>query len=161
MGVSHQAASHYFAGRSALFEQLAVDGLAVLERGYSATREQVHARPEDAVVAMAEMYLDFAGEQPALFDLAFGTGSGLIERSAQEVAAARARVWEQLLGAVRDAVADGWGAGLPAETLALLCWSTVHGLASLRRDGTVTVHGGDVSALMRQSVAAVGRRSDT
>lgn len=159
VGVSHQAAAHYFSSRSALFEQIAVDGLHELERRLRATRERMAGHGDDEVVAaLGVVYLEYAVSEPGTFDLMFGSGGGLVDPHVARLEEARHQVWQVLLGTVRDAVAHGWGGGTPAEVLALSAWSTVHGFATLSREGIGPDLGPvAVEDLLRQSLSAIRR----
>lgn len=157
VGVSHQAVSHYFSSRSALFEQVAVDGLHELEQRFVDTLERTAGRDDDEVVtALGVAYLEYAAAEAGIFDLMFGSGAGLIEPRVAPVELARHRVWQLLLDTVRRATERGWGGGTPPEVLALTAWSTVHGFATINREGIGPDLGPvSVEDLLRQSLAAL------
>ena len=159
VGVSHQAVSHYFSSRSALFEQIAVDGLHELEQRFRDTLERTAGRDDEEVVAaLGAVYIEYAAAEPGIFDLMFGSGAGLVDPHVAPVALARQQVWQLLLDTVKDAVARGWGGGAPAEVLALTSWSTVHGFATLSREGIGPDLGPvPVEDLLRQSLSAIRR----
>ncbi|WP_447646822.1 TetR/AcrR family transcriptional regulator [Nocardioides zeae] len=91
VGMTHQAISHYFTSRSALFTQLAIEGYAELR---AEMREALATLPEtdpagpavdptgravDRVAAVGAAYLRFADERPTLFDLLYGGGASLTD----------------------------------------------------------------------------------
>lgn len=159
VGVSHQAVSHYFSSRAALFEEIAVEGLHELEQHFRDTRERMASHSDDEVVAaLGVAYIQYAESEPGVFDLMFGSGGGLVDPHVAPVVLARQQVWQVLLDTVKDAVAHGWGGGTPAEVLALSAWSTVHGFATLSREGIGPDLGPvAVEDLLRQSLSAIRR----
>ncbi len=155
VGVSHQAAAHHFGDRAGLFTALATEGFLVLLDDVSAARLSETGSVIDHVAAVGASYVRFSEKHPAVFDVMFrpellhADDPGLVEAEAQ--------VWSQLLIAVTDAREQGWGGTVPTETMALLCWSSMHGLATLRRDSRMAdlVEELSVEGLVRLMAAAV------
>jgi len=117
-----------------VFAQLAVEGLDELESRFAAAQAAAGSSANDGMIALGTAYLDYAAQNPELFDLMFGAGGGLVDLLAPEIVEARARVWQRLLDTVWGSAA-GLGDGVAAEVLAGAAWSTVHGLATWRRSG--------------------------
>ena len=61
----------------------------------------------------------------------------LLHQDDPELAAAGDTTFELLLQGVRDAQAEGWAPGGDTQTVALLAWSVVHGLAALWLGGSL------------------------
>ena len=120
-GVSHGAPRRYFPTRAALLASLAQDGLDDLARRLGAP-----SQPGDAAAqlrAAAQTYVDFAREQPALFELT--TRHDLLEASGvglRQTSLAVLNGWYELVQAARP--------GASADD-ALVLFTAVHGLAAL------------------------------
>lgn len=120
-GVSAMAPYRHFPDKQALMK-------AVTERGFAMLGERLReadSNPDhrEALLAQGLAYIAFARERPALFRLMFGSAGGHpppTHDSAYGVLVAR--VGSLVPGYVRDEAA-------------LLCWATVHGLATLALDG--------------------------
>jgi AcrR family transcriptional regulator len=125
-GVSAMAPYRHFADKAALMT-------AVAEAGFDRLRARLEAADalptgelntdegREALLRQGLAYIAFAREEPLLFRLMFGQASGCASAAAaQSVLARRAATL-----VAPEAV--------PAAVLA--CWSIVHGLAALRRDG--------------------------
>lgn len=137
-GVSHQTPGHLFRDRAGLFT-------AVAQRAYDELTEALQAGhdgvPGDDAPAkltgVGVAYVRFALERGALF--AILSRPELSNLDDPDLVASRARPLDVLHDAVERAVASGWGGGVEPRTLALMCWSTVHGLATLARDGILAI----------------------
>ncbi|WP_232677365.1 TetR/AcrR family transcriptional regulator [Nocardioides sp. R-C-SC26] len=156
-GVSHQASAHHFADRAGLFTALAADGF---ERMLARTRDDVEAARasgQDPVAAMGVAYLRYADAEPTTFDVM--SRAELLHPEDDQLVTARLAMWDYTLDIVRTAQRErGWGAGVPAEKLNMACWSTVHGLALIRRDLLATLptlHAIDAEDVVRLVTAAI------
>lgn len=169
VGMTHQAISHYFTSRSALFTQLAIEGYAELR---AEMREALATLPEtdpadpavdptgravDRVAAVGAAYLRFADERPTLFDLLYGGGASLTDGGA-EFDAARAAVWEEFLPVVAHARAHGWGGDVEVEDLGLTAWAVLLGMTRLRTQGLRTGILAAGPEAMARSVTSLVRR---
>jgi AcrR family transcriptional regulator len=137
-GVSHQTPGHLFRDRAGLFTAVARAGYDGLADALAAGRDA--AGQADALARLTGVgvaYVRFALDRGALFSVISRPELGTLDDPG--LAASRARPFAVLDGAVRDAVAAGWGGGAEPRALALLCWSTVHGLATLARDGILAI----------------------
>ena len=124
-GVSHAALYRHFASRDALLDAVAAHGFDAL------TQRLSRARDRESFIAG---YLDFAGEQPVLYDVsmsrsnaAYGPGSELHERL-QDLLAQAYRVF----GSSGDA---------PARRAVLRAWIILHGALGLYNAGVLRTQG--------------------
>jgi len=130
-GVSAMAPYRHFPDKAALLAAIAA-------RGFDALADRLEAADAGAdghaaMAAQGAAYVAFAMERPALFRLMFGPrGPGC----PPEFEAASNRAYAAL--ATRAASLAG---AMPAEDVALACWSLVHGLAGLIIDGRVPLTG--------------------
>ena len=129
LGVSAPALYDHIDSKESLLRLLAREGYANL----AARWERLDTQDVDAWIrATCHSYVAFALERPGLFGLmfryrpAFVSGPGAVE---DEVATA---VFQQGLGVIERAVADGTlDAGTPLE-LALALWAAMHGAATVQ-----------------------------
>ncbi len=122
-GVSTAAPYHHFADKQALLVALAIDGFDDLEQALSRVTSKAKT-PRARLQAVAEGYLRFAKQRPALYQLMFspllagarGTGP-LFEAS------------QRALRVLRSAVLSGRNGADAVDVL--LAWALGHGVASL------------------------------
>lgn len=127
-GVTHQAPYHHFADRESILAELVAQGFDDLARRLA----QAHAAgggAEATLVASGTAYVGFALDQPGVFRIMFRSDLCDQRRFAQAVEAGR-RAYAELQHLVR--LVHGGG---DDESLAMLHWSQVHGLAGLLLDG--------------------------
>ncbi len=120
-GVSHGAPRRYFPTRARLLASLAQRGLDDLARRLGAPGQSSDAAAQ--LRAAAQTYVNFAREQPALFELT--TRHDLLEASGLELRQTSLAVldrWHELVRAARP--------GASADD-ALVLFTAVHGLAAL------------------------------
>lgn len=164
VGVSPNAAYRHFADRDALLAEVAHRAMGGLVAAMQRRQEDLPAvgDPQRRAVARLEAigqgYVDFALAEPGLFRVCFaappevtlpdgpaGAGSGAPDASAEQDGGAAgvpaagphldADPFAVLNRALDDLVDVGW---LPAERrpgAEVLCWSVVHGFATLHLDG--------------------------
>jgi len=136
--VSHQTPGHLFRDRAGLFTAVARSGYDALADALESGRDEAPpGDPRAGLTGVGVAYVRFALTRDALFSVISRPELGNLEDP--DLAASRARPLRVLHDAVGAAAATGWGGGAATETLALLCWSTVHGLATLARDGILAV----------------------
>jgi AcrR family transcriptional regulator len=132
-GVSHQAPYFHFADRAALLAALADEGFTLLHAAMKAEQARSPHGADAQLMAAGRGYVAFALEHPGHFRIMFRPElcAGMPPPPSGEAA-------YQLLV---DGVAAAQDAHLaPAgerDTLVLLAWSLVHGLASLWLDGSL------------------------
>jgi AcrR family transcriptional regulator len=148
--VSHQAPYHHFGDHRGILRELAREGFVELVR---AMREQSERgeTPLDRLMATGHAYVSFARTHPGHFRIMFSDLAASDDQPLAEGAAAYAT----LVHFARETVADGYGRGLDTDALAAVCWSTVHGLATLAVEGHLK-RGPDCSpAVVEDSLRAV------
>lgn len=145
VGVSPNAAYRHFADREALLTEVASRAMAALTASMAARQEAVaEQEPVERAVARLEAigrgYVDFALAEPGLFRVCFA--------APPEVALA----WDSrdpegeepdpgadpfgVLNAALDHLVEvGWLDPVRRPGAEVLCWSTVHGFATLHLDG--------------------------
>lgn len=131
-GVSHQAPYHHFDNHQGILRAIAAEGFTTLA---DAMQQAADAQDDamDALIASGTAYVTFSashiGHVRIMFDRAALEAGGLppLEEGA------RARQIVMTLAA--QAHAAGHAPAMDAATLADLCWSTVHGLATLMAEG--------------------------
>jgi len=157
VGVSHQAITHYFPGRTSLFTALAIEGYEELSRlGRSAiATHDPDGPPESAVIALGETCIRFAREGRSRFGLMFG--SRLVNADDVHLHASRVACWAMFEEAAAVASTRGWGMRIPASSRASATWATVHGLVMLEMavpEG-VSITGG-IKQVLSEIGAALG-----
>lgn len=142
-GVSRAAPYHHFKDKQALLA-------AVAEQGFSDLASLLQQLTEDEQIALEQRlrravlgYLDFAQTQPALYQLMFGEtlwqrdspigvhadSTTQFQRAAKDCFRQYVQLFERLQGAGQLAASSN------ALRSAQLLWATLHGLATLARDG--------------------------
>lgn len=131
--VSHNAPYKHFADKAALLNELAFIGF---DRLYQALAQTVvvHAGRFDAELdAMAQAYLRFGLDNPALYHLMFGPDVACAVELQQEPRAMAP--FDLLLDVLRRGQAAGAVNDRPVRGLAAACWAQLHGLTLLKLDG--------------------------
>jgi AcrR family transcriptional regulator len=130
-GVSHGAPRRYFPTHLSLLAAIAREGYRELGKVVEETIGHAEADPRAALLKLAERYVSFAGERPAMFALMFrhdllrGNNIGLRGESTR------------LFGVLVEVLAR---AGLPQPTArAGALWGAVHGIAQLWQWGSLQV----------------------
>lgn len=116
----------HFAGKADIIDAVAVEGFAELRLTLRNARETAGS-PEAALGELAEAYVGFALEHPALYDAMFTLST--------ELPFARPETPRELqaaFGELVEAVAPLAGERDP-DTLAEVAWSALHGVATLTR----------------------------
>jgi AcrR family transcriptional regulator len=144
---SPAALYRYFPGHEDIISTLAADSMALL---YEHLANATDNTDQDPLLALGEAYLRFAESEPVRFRLLFVHLPS--RRTSLEEPASQSSPYSIVLGAVRDAVAEGRILhNLDPETVAYTLWSLVHGMGILRsthlRDFDV-----DFDALHRSSL---------
>jgi AcrR family transcriptional regulator len=134
LGVSPRAPYRHFETKEALLAAVAVEGF---RASAALAAKRVAAAGVDPIArlrAIAEAYVLFAVERPAAFRVMYAPYA-TVEESAPDLVHARAEGH----GATMDAIVQGQGAGILRDgdpmQLALLLWSSMHGLAVLLTEG--------------------------
>jgi AcrR family transcriptional regulator len=143
-GVSHGAPLRHFPSLAALLSAVAADGFARLvartddhlaAADRAARTDGVPLRATDRVAVAGRAYLDFAHADPGVFSVTFRPER--VDVSDPDYQAQGYRSFQQLVGLVEAAQAEGWRPDEPADALAAVLWSHVHGLAVLSLHGSL------------------------
>lgn len=130
-GVSSAAPYHHFESVDALVTALCAEGFEGLAAAMGEGAAKAGGDARARMAAMGRAYVHYAVTHPAHFRLMFSVPApGLDATSADEVPA-----FGQMLAGIRALQAEGLAPKGPVAPLALMAWSTVHGLASLLIDG--------------------------
>lgn len=152
-GVSHGAPRRYFPTLESLLAAVAVRGFAMLgnDLGHAAGElPETDARAR--LMAIAQRYVRFAVDHPALFEVMFR--HDLLANSGQGLRAHSTDVFAVAQGAVA-AVIDVEGTDLVAERTAVDLWAGIHGLATLAARRAIEVIATDpVEVLVERQVRA-------
>jgi len=118
----------HFAGMEQIAEAVAIDGFAELADVCAAASSGARTA-SDALTRVAHAYLDFARDNPAVYDAMFTRATTLrfaAETTPPQLEAAFAGL-RQAVGVVADEH--------DADTLTELFWAALHGLVTLTRNG--------------------------
>jgi AcrR family transcriptional regulator len=143
LGVSHAAPAHHFGDRVGLLTAVAAVGF---ERFVQQLAEAVIAAPPDpaeVVYAMGRAYADFAERDSGYFDVMFSPR--LVDADDPAYVEASDAAFEALLDVVEDCQRAGFRSEADPRSLAVALWSLAHGLAVLRRHGSLGRHYPDSS----------------
>ena len=116
----------HFAGMDQVAAAVAVDGFAELAGLLRGARTAAQT-PTDALTAMAHAYLDFARDNPAVYDAMF-TGRTTLRFAEPDTPAELAAAFDELRQAISSMADD-------PDTLTEVFWAALHGLVSLSRGG--------------------------
>jgi AcrR family transcriptional regulator len=131
-GVSHTAFYHHFPDKASLFA-------AVAEQGFAELTHTMTTRAATADDALAQLhaigvgYVTFALTHPGVFRLMFRPELTGIEGAGVPPVVSGA--WDLLRSTVQECQEAGFASDEPLDLLAILCWTSVHGLANLLLDG--------------------------
>lgn len=150
-GVTHQAPYHHFKDRAAILAALADEGFVLLLASMQAEQEKAHRAPGAQLAAAGRGYVHFALAHPAHFRLMFRPE--LCEGAEPSLAGAAA--YGLLVEAVTAVQQGGEAPRREAATQIALCWSAVHGLASLLLDGGMGAE--DPKRVAREMMALLTR----
>lgn len=143
-GVSAMAPYRHFPDKQALLAAVAGEGFARLRDRLRGADD--HPDPARALVAQGLAYVDFARAHPALVRLMFQCAA---DDPVPGGDSAYAVLVERVAALVPDEARDG---------AALLCWATVHGLATLANDMGADLGPADSDAVLQLLVDSLPRR---
>ncbi|KUI32432.1 TetR family transcriptional regulator [Mycobacterium sp. IS-1742] len=142
----------HFAGMQQIADAIAVDGFGELAELTRAARLSAGTSGE-AMARVADVYLAFAHDNPAVYDAMF-TRATTLRFAADDTPAELTAAFAELREAVAP-VADGQD----ADTLTELSWAALHGLVTLGRAGRLRP-GHDVDRLLLLLDRFTGRRRE-
>ena len=118
----------HFSGMDAIAEAVAIDGFGELAHTLSEARTAA-ARPERALRRIAHAYIDFARDNPALYDAMFTRATNL-RFAADDTPPALVAAFGELRAALAPIVHHS-----DVDTVTEVVWAALHGLATLNRSG--------------------------
>ena len=120
----------HFAGMDHLADAVAIEGFAELAEASRAARARADG-PTDALTRTARAYLDFARDNPAVYDAMFARATTL-SFAAADTAPELGAAFSEL----RDVV-DAVAGGRHSDALTEVLWAALHGLVTLGRTGRI------------------------
>ncbi len=139
-GVSHAAPYRHFRDRNALLLALRERGFTLLQEAMRTAVAAVPHGPEQQLVAAGIAYVRQAVRQPAMAQLIFG---GVISDAAQ----ADTAVTAEFGNIIERGIASGVFRRRETEELAMVAWTSMHGLAMLVTAGMLQLDLNDERAL--------------
>ncbi len=143
-GVSHAAPYRHFRDKAALLRALAGRGFERLRAALAAAAAGQRG-PEQSLIEATRIYVYTAVQNPGMTRLMFG---GVIDAE-EDVGCARAQaaVLDVLAGIIRAGLQVGAFRDRDPQELALVAWSTLHGLALLAGSAQLDVDPDDTAQL--------------
>jgi AcrR family transcriptional regulator len=139
--VSHQAPYHYFKNHFAILKAIAENGFLMLAEQMDSAAKK-HSDPVQALTASGIAYVEFAilnlghfrvmFQRPLIFDQKLKRKFVESEKAHNVLLSLCQKAWE-------SGVSSKFKKNFTSENLALLCWSTVHGLATLQTEGIINL----------------------
>ncbi|WP_370409491.1 TetR/AcrR family transcriptional regulator [Streptomyces fradiae] len=117
----------HFKGKREIIGAVALEGAAELAAAVRAATSAA-AGPRERVAALAHAYLDFAADNPAVYDAVFQLDGGLAYAQ-EDTPEPLKDAFAALLETLEDVTGDNVHPGLFTETF----WAALHGLATLTR----------------------------
>jgi AcrR family transcriptional regulator len=148
----------HFESRDEIAMQLVRDGFAeLLAHMEPATRV---TDPRERIAMLGRCYVAFARARPQTYRLIFMEDERFAEHvmaRVKETEDADGGAFEFLTSTVRELIDDGTFVALPAETIAGLFWSALHGIASLKISCVTFPFPGDTEEPARAMIGALVR----
>jgi AcrR family transcriptional regulator len=135
-GVSHQAPYHHFGNYQGILEAIAKEGFGQLAATMAAAAEAGPGHSMQALVASGVAYVRFAREHVGHFRVMFQQSLIDLQHLTPPMDEA-VRTYQTLVDLVVSARQEGYGRELDEPVMVTLCWSIVHGLATLLVEGTL------------------------
>ena len=119
----------HFAGMEQIADAVAIDGFAELAEVIRSARSDAGAAASDALSRIAHAYLNYARDNPAVYDAMF-TRATTLRFAAQDTPPQLRAAFAELHQAVEGVTDDQ-----DAEALTEVFWAALHGLVTLTRTG--------------------------
>jgi len=121
----------YFKDKNAILHALHTQGFSELRSRFQVL--QVVANPMERLKAIGHIYIQFAREEPAMYDLIFNSPAPLefVREWADDEWNEGNATFGFLRAVVQDCVTAGHFSNAPVEALSFMIWGTVHGMCSL------------------------------
>lgn len=136
-GVSHGAPRRYFPTHNSLLAAIAATGLADLVTRLTTPAADSAVPAEERLIELGRLYLEFAAERPAMFELIFR--HDLLEGAGGNLRATTIPFFAALTTLVQEAVPEA----PDARDRTVAIWTSLHGLATLRATRTLDLLLGD------------------
>ena len=134
--VSHQAPYHYFENHLAIMRAIAQEGFAGLATAMKEAADEQEGDSLAALTAAGIAYVLFAVAHLGHFRVMFQ--QSLVDIHDPEAPLGESEGAFGVLMTLSTRVhEDGYGKGLTRDRIAMICWSVVHGIASLIAEGIV------------------------
>jgi AcrR family transcriptional regulator len=134
-GVSHQAPYHHFGNHHGILEALAREGFGRLTEAMQRAADKAGPDPLRKCTAAGIAYILFARDNVGHFRVMFQRS--LVDLRSDEALAEAGETYATLVRLATAAKHAGHAEGLSIDDLALMCWSTAHGFATLLVEGLV------------------------
>jgi len=145
LGVSPRAPYRHFENKEALLAAVAIEGFAAFAALVTRHLASAGSDPLDRLRAVATSYVVFAVEQPAAFRVMYAPYA-TVNESAPDLLQARGEAHQATMAIIAEGQAAGLlRAGDPME-IALVLWSSMHGLAVLLTEGQLGRHDRPIEA---------------
>jgi len=141
-GVSHAAPAHYFGDKAGMLTAVAVQGFELFAEYLGAAVDGAGS-PLDALPANLRAYVEFSDLYPGHFEIMFRPA--LLNASDPAYHGAGDKAFQLLLELVAACQRHGWHPDADTTELTTSTWALVHGLALLRRQGSLTPRRTDTS----------------
>ncbi|MFD2203084.1 TetR/AcrR family transcriptional regulator [Shivajiella indica] len=146
---------HYFKDKNEIFHTLHTEGFNTLKKKMESVT--AIADPMGRLKAMGKQYVQFALENPKIYDLMF-----MLKAPVEHMVSEEVEGWEEgesifnlLKLTVREAIMKGYFRGLSAEPLSYMILATLHGLVSLKiRKRTNRIKVNEVDSIVMNSYQA-------
>jgi len=140
-GVSHAAPYRHFRDKAALLRALARTGFERLASAIDTAADSKPHNPEQKLIEAGVAYVRLAVENPEITRLMYG---GVVEPQDDRLyKSASTAAYESLLGIIKEGVERGAFRQRAPQELALVAWTSMHGMATLVTAGLFGTEAGD------------------
>ena len=133
-GVSHAAPYHHFADKRALLRALAIDAFTELGKQI---KEQWQTNPVHNLKVIGMVYVQFALSHPTEFRFMFRKTLCEPTGTPDELTEIANDIFEMLISTIHTMQETGLAITGNPQELALIVWSTIHGLSNLLIDAPI------------------------
>ena len=142
-GVSHAAPYRHFKSKAALLQAMAESGFERLRAVIRMAADSMPHDPEQQLAAAGVAYVHIAVRSPELLQLMFSTG---LEQPEGKAPGSVVMV-ESLVDIIKTGIEAGVFRNRDPRELALVAWTSMHGLAMLLAAREITINEADDAAL--------------
>jgi AcrR family transcriptional regulator len=157
VGVSWAAPAYHFGNKEGLFTAIALGGFQILTDRVMNTPPIREGQDPDRLGNLAELYVEFATEHPARFEVM--CRRGLVRSEDPRIPIAEDRLFLALGYLIAMSQLAGWRSDDDTEALVATAWSLAHGYCALRAQGGLALQrfGTPPPAVEELTAALVGR----